>query len=302
MELEWRRAKDMPYSMTYYPEAVVIEGKVYVGGGSGSGSVNSSDETVMVYSIEEDEWSLLPPYQFHWFGMTSLNNQLVLIGGTDTVDERTHLLGVWSKESQKWTYPFPPMNVARSGPAVVAYNRRWIVVAGGFDGGDSLESVEILDIIAGKWFHGAPMPLSHKQYKLSTAAIGNMWYLIDGFGYTERVLCASLDDLITTASLSVVTPTQPLVWNLLPTIFSLEGSTATTLHGALIALGGGHIQKCLYAYQPSSKSWIKAEEMPIERHQCACSILPSGELFVVGGYAHAFGTSCYVDIGKPRVL
>ena len=77
LELEWRRAKDMPYSMTYYPEAVVIEGKVYVGGGSGS-QVNNSDETVIVYSIEQDEWSLLPPYQFYWFGMTSLNNQLVL--------------------------------------------------------------------------------------------------------------------------------------------------------------------------------------------------------------------------------
>ena len=128
-----------------------------------------------------------------------------------------------------------------------------------------------------------------------------MWYLIDGFGYTERVLCASLDDLIITASLSV-TPTQPLVWILLPTILSLEGSTATTLHGALIALGGIHNRKYLYAYQPSSKSWIKAEEIPIERHQCACTILPSGELFVVGGYARATGTSCFVDIGKPRII
>jgi hypothetical protein len=34
------------------------------------------------------------------------------------------------------------------------------------------------------------------------------------------VLCASLDDLVTAAAshISVVTPTQPLVWNLLPTI------------------------------------------------------------------------------------
>jgi hypothetical protein len=41
-------------------------------------------------------------------------------------------------------------------------------VAGGFDGRDALESVEILDIVAGKWSLGASMPLSHKQYKLST--------------------------------------------------------------------------------------------------------------------------------------
>jgi hypothetical protein len=193
------------------------------------------------------------------------------------------------------------MKVARSGPAVITYNERWIVVAGGFDGRSALESVEILDVVAGKWFHGASMPLSHEQYKLSTAVIGNMWYLMDGFGYAESVLCASLDDLVTAAaSLSVVTTTQRLVWNLLPTMFSLRGSTATSLHGALVALGGrgGHSHQCLYAYQPSRKSWIKAGEMPIERHQCACAILPSGELFIVGGYTREVTSCCGVHIGK----
>ena len=252
----------------------------------------------MVYSIESDQWSLLPPYQFFWFGMTTVNNQLVLVGGTSIADlkERTNLLGVWNEESQKWTHPFPPMNLTRSGPAVVTCSNRWIVVAGGFDGSDSLQSVEILDIPFGKWFHGASMPITHKQYKLTSAVIGNMWFLIDGFGYTERVLYASLGDLITTAPLSVVAPTQP-IWRLLPTIFKLEGSAATTLNGALLAVGGGdHRRKCLI-YQPSSKSWIKVGEMPIGRHQCACAILPNGELFVVGG-----STNRQVNIAKPGTI
>ena len=293
LELEWRRAQDIPYPMDYYPEAIVVEGKVYVGGGSSEYS-----ETVMVYSIESDQWSLLPPYQFFWFGMTTVNNQLVLVGGTSIADlkERTNLLGVWNEESQKWTHPFPPMNLTRSGPAVVTCSNRWIVVAGGFDGSDSLQSVEILDIPFGKWFHGASMPITHKQYKLTSAVIGNMWFLIDGFGYTERVLYASLGDLITTAPLSVVAPTQP-IWRLLPTIFKLEGSAATTLNGALLAVGGGdHRRKCLI-YQPSSKSWIKVGEMPIGRHQCTCAILPNGELFVVGG-----STNCQVNIAKPGTI
>ena len=286
----------MPYSMNYYPEAVVIEGKVYVGGGSVR-EFGDCNETVMVYNIEQDEWSLLPPYQFYWFGMTSVNNQLVLVGGTAA--ERTNLLGVWDEESHTWAHPFPPMNTKRSGPAVVTYNNRWMVVAGGFNGIDCLKSVEVLDIDTRKWFHAASMPLSHEQYKLSSVTIGNMWYLIDGFGYTERVLCAALDDLIVTASLSAVTPIQP-VWKLLPIIFLLEGSTAITLHGALIALGGSHIRsKCFYTYQPSSKSWVKAGEMPVERHQCACAILPSGELFVVGGSG---GTSRQVNIARPKIV
>ena len=276
--------------MDYYPEAIVVEGKVYVGGGS-----SESSETVMVYSIEGDEWSLLPPYQFFWFGMTVVNNRLVLVGGT--VKERTNLLGVWNEESQKWTHLIPPMNLARSGPAVVTCNNRWMVVAGGFDGRSCLQSVEILDIPSGKWFHGASMPITHRQYKLSSAVIGDTWYLIDGFGYTERVLYASLGDLIKTAPLSVVVPTQP-IWRLLPTIFKLEGSTATTLNGALLALGGGdHRSKCLVYQHDSSNSWVKIGEMPIGRHECACAILPNGELFVVGG-----STSCQVNIAKPGTI
>ena len=31
--MDWRRGKDMPFGMDYYPQAVALNGKVYVGGG-----------------------------------------------------------------------------------------------------------------------------------------------------------------------------------------------------------------------------------------------------------------------------
>ena len=84
----------------------------------------------------------------------------------------------------------------------------------------------------------------------------------------------------------MVTPTQTL-WRLLPVIFSLEGSTATTV---LVVLDGSYVHsEFLYAYQPGNKSWVKAGEMPIEGHQCACAILPNGEICIVGGGPRADG-------------
>ena len=299
--LEWRRAKDMPSPMEVYPEAVVMKGKVYVGGGTVE---KFSSGTVMVYDIEHDNWSVLPKYNYFWFCMTTVNDQLVLVGGT--ANERTNLLGVWNEESQEWTHPFPPMNVARSGASAVTYNNRLMVVAGGFDGKDTLNSVELLDINARRWFHSTPLPESHKQYKLSSVIIGNMWYLVNGIepaAAAEGVLCASLDDLITTiVSFSGVNPVAPPVWRLLPTYttFPLEGSAATTLNGALVVVGGGNDRsKCLSVYRPDSQSWVKAGEMPIGRYQCTCAILPGGELFVVGGNGDT-SNNCRVSIAKPK--
>ena len=296
--LEWRHVKDTPSPIECYPEAIVIKGKVYVGGGTVE-KYNSG--TVLAYDIEHDNWDILPKYDYFWFGMTTVNNQLVVVGGT--ANERTNLLGIWNEESQQWTHPFPPMNEVRSGPAVVTYNNRWMVVAGGFDGKDYLQSVEILNINAGKWFHGAPLPKSHMQYKLSSTIIGNMWYIMNGFGPTasDGVLYASLDNLVTTSSFSAAHRVQS-PWIHVPTCTALplEGSTVIALNGALVAVGGTGDDRntCLFIYRPESKSWIKAGEMPIGRYQCACVVLPDDELFVVGGNGST--TNCQVSIAKLK--
>ena len=94
--------------MNYYPEAIVLNEKVYVGAGNTFFSLRNK---VMVYSIPNDEWSLLSEYDYYWFGMTSVNNKLVLVGGVseETVD-RTNKLGVWD---EKWMTPCPqcPLHV-----------------------------------------------------------------------------------------------------------------------------------------------------------------------------------------------
>ena len=75
-------------------------------------------------------------------------------------------------------------------------------------------------------------------------------------------------------------------WQVLPDT-PQKYSTALSVHGALFAVGGTNDWSAIYHYQPSNGSWIKAGELPTGRTVCACTILPSGELLVVGGSFNA---------------
>ena len=64
-------------------------------------------------------------------------------------------------------------------------------------------------------------------------------------------------------------------------------STALSLKGALLAVGGLDVtQRCamksIHLYQSDTNNWVKVGELPTERWQCACTVLPIGELFVAG--------------------
>ena len=100
---EWKRAAAMPFNVTEYSQAVVIDGKVYIGGRLvSSQSTYDTMQTVLVYDSCLNEWSTLPPYECVYFAMAAVNNQLVLIGGCD-VHERdlaAHL-SVWDGKWEK---------------------------------------------------------------------------------------------------------------------------------------------------------------------------------------------------------
>ena len=48
--------------MNFYPQAVVLKGKVYVGGGNTSESDVNQNTVVSCYDIERDQWSAMPRY------------------------------------------------------------------------------------------------------------------------------------------------------------------------------------------------------------------------------------------------
>ena len=267
---------------------VVFKEKVYVGGG-----VASSDreaQTVMVYDPKLDSYDTLPPCTWKWFSMAVVNDQLVLVGGVDVrTDKVTNKLGVWNEQSKRWTYPLPQMTTARQSASVATHNNRWLVVIGGEDNGSVLNGVEILDTTESRqWYHAASLP--QPLCDALPATIGNMCYLLGGYikglARSKKVFSVCLDDLVSQAvsqPASASGPPTPSPWQSLPDT-PLSGSTALAFNGALLAFGGGFRNTSIYHYQPSSRSWIKAREMPTGRDCGTCTVLPSGDLYVAGGY------------------
>ena len=277
----------MPVSMISC-QAVVIGDKVYVGGGYS----NSASCTVMVYNIHTGTWGELPPYGSAYFGMAAVNNQLVLVGGSNVLSGRaTNVLGVWDEGSQKWTHPFPEMSTPRWYSSVVSY-QRWLVVAGGNNGNSYQRKVELLDTHLRQWYEGSPLP--NKCSQMSSTINGNMWFLTNGFSFQEnkRVFSVCLDELIsqTVSSSTCVTtsPSTPSPWQTLTDTPSTM-STVLILNGALVSVGGNR-SSAMYLYQPSSRSWVKVSDSPAKLSECACIVLPSGEIFMAGGLDQSEGS------------
>ena len=279
----------MPLGLNYYPTAILLKGKVYVGGGGGS----MMGHYVTVYDIEKDNWIIMPPYSFYWFSLAALNDQLVLVGGVGPSGERTDTLGVWEDrmtQTWKWTHPFPPMPTARSGAMVLTWRNRWLIVAGGYNEG-SLSGVEIFDFSASEWYHGSPLPMP--AYKMSSAVIKNTWYLLGGYSvkFMDQSFSIDLNDLIV-HSISETSHSQPVQWLSIPTP-PAHMSAALAINECLLSLGGSPNDSAIYIYQPKSQVWIRVGELPLPRKECVCVVLPSGKLLVAGGNSD----SEQVDIG-----
>lgn len=88
----------------------------------------------------------------------------------------------------------------------------------------------------------------------------------------------------------------PSPWLSLPDT-PLDYSTALAFNGALLVIGGDLERTAIYHYQFSSRSWVKAGELPIEQSACTCTALPSGDLYVADGA----GTGKRVDIASVQV-
>ena len=275
----------MPFGMDGHIQAVAIGDNVYVGGGDGS-IFDKVSVTMMVYSVQTASWTILRSCAYS-FGMAAVNNQLVLVGGILSASSRdqkvTNVLLAWDERSQGWTCPFPVMPTSRHSMSVTSY-KKWLVVAGGIDKRNSyLNKVELLDTQSGQWYEGSPLPTECSD--MSSAINGNMWYLSGGWssqGANEHVFSVCLDELISQAvSQSASSTSSP--WQTLPEA-PLTHSTVLILNGALLTVGGEN-SSSIHLYQPGRRSWVKVGDLPSQRWQCACAVLPNGEMFVAGGYS-----------------
>ncbi len=273
----------MPIKMGTSVQSVISD-TVYVGGGA-------ADNDREVMKLKKNRWTKLPEYTARWFAMTSLANRLVLVGGRDPRNNKlTNQLAVF--KSGQWTHPYPPMNIARSSSTAVSFNNH-IIVAGGRDDKGYISSVEVLDVASRRWYIAQSLP--HPRSSMKSTLIGNTLYLMGGCDHTDRltktVYHVDLNELIAKALSNLDTPT---LWQTIEDT-PLMRSAPLSIGRSLLAVGGrdDNIKSSswIHLYQPDTRRWVKVGDLPTARSSCTCSVLPSGEVIVAGG----FNGHIYID-------
>ena len=258
------------------PQSVTVDTVVYIAERGYWLSVIGGD--ILRYDLHNQQWMERLKYQYWDCGMTTVSSQLVMVGGRGaSTDKTTNRVSVWSTSQRRWTHPYPPLKTPRHYPAVSAYHQR-LVVAGGCDNSDTdLATVEILNTSVShcQWLSATTLPVS--CHLMSAAITHGTLYLLGG----------SLDKKVLSVSLSALTETDkpPAQWCTLPDT-PLEHSTAIAVRGSLLAVGGSHGRQrssAIHVYDQEKNVWNKMGDLPTERQDCACCLLPSGEILVAGG-------------------
>ena len=283
LKFTWKDGPDMPYGKCGYVQSVLIQGKLYVGGGEGLGT----DRIVMEYDVASKKWTNLKEYQTTSFAMAVLNNQLVLVGGYDHGRNSKVLSG----HDKVWTHPYLEMLTARSSPSVVGY-KEWLVVAGGqASGRQELLCVEVLNTGSKQWYTGPPTPSPWQNMK--TLVIEDQAYFMGGHilqtifkNVSNNVYQLDIHNLISSiTSQKSSRSTDQQIWKKI-TPLSLTESAPLTIGGSLLAIGGGdkgEASTAIYLYSPQHGTWEKIGDLPFPRTKCTCAMISNREMIVAGG-------------------
>ena len=253
-------------------QAVVLDNKVYIGGGSMS---PTPPTRLLIYDIAEDSWDIIDT-PTEWYALATYHSKLVLVGGRDpNTKEATNQLWVLDEQCH-WAQPLPPMTTKRYKASAVSVGDH-LIVAGGQGGSHfcPLDEVEIYD--GHQWKKVVSLPKACWWMK-STLHEGN-WYLAGGIGQGSEVYQTSLESLIVTSEGAARTS----VWKKLPDA-PVQRFATVMFRDQLIAIGGGNpLGSAIHAYSPSTNSWVHVGDFPVACHSSCAVVLPTGELLVVGG-------------------
>ena len=292
--------KNMPIGMSGSIQSVVVGDAVYIGGGS---TENVYDERiVMKLDLQKEEWTKLPEYNAKSFAMTSLDDKLVLLGGSD-LKEKECYSQVGAFDSGQWIYPLAAMNTARYSSTAVTYNNH-IIVVGGLTMKRILSSVEILDAESRRWYTAEPLPCP--RYGLKSTILDHTLHLMGGRDDTglpaTEVHKVDLNNLIISKASK---QTSSTLWQTIEDT-PLSFSTPLAVGGCILTIGGRFTRhnkfqpgielslqvvpnsdytvlasSPMFLYQADERKWVRVREQTVHSN-CTC-VFVKGKILVAGG-------------------
>ena len=234
-----------------------------------------------VYSYEwnTEQWNRLPSSPYRNCALVIIDGTLTTVGGYRSGDSgRTNKL--FTLRQRQWVEEYPPMNTARSSPAVVSTSGDdYIIVFGGRDGGGWTGTVELFQVKTRRWYEltNIPQPLTYP----SATICGNQLHVI---GYANGCSCStenlpSSDKPITSQSIRHL-----ISWTSLPHLPVIQ-STAATLYEQLVIIGGIQDWSPVNSiHQLVDGQWVKIGSMSSNRKMCLVASPSPDRMMIVGGW------------------
>ena len=228
------------------------------------------------YECSTEEWMELPSCPYYNSGLAIVDSELTTVGGVDGA-VRTNRL--FTLRQGKWVEVYPPMNTARSDPAVVSTSDGDYLIAIGGLGSDGFvtATVELFQVKSRRWYKLTDLP--QPLHRPSATICGDQLHVIgiDDNGYSCSLQSLPSNDRPITSPLT-------LSWKPLPPL-PVKYSTAATLCGQLVLIGGWQDRSPVnYIHQLVEGQWVKIGSMTSGRHWCLAVSLSPDRILIVGGF------------------
>ena len=179
----------------------------------------ATNNSYVLYSYEwsTEEWKTLPVCEYRNASPVIINGELTTVGG-ESFRTTNKLLTLRQGE---WVEEYPPMNTARTRPAVVNVSDYIFAIAGGIVIGNT--TVELLEVNTRKWYGltSLPQSLSHP----SATVCGNQVHVI---GANDKGYSCSLQALtLSYKPIPSQSATDLISWTSLPQLPVRESMAAT---------------------------------------------------------------------------
>ena len=239
-------------------------------------------KSVYNYQWSTEKWEKLPPCPYQNSGLVIINGQLTAVGGWD--GPRTNKL--FTLRQRQWIEEYPPMNTARSHTTIVSSSDgEYIIVIGGYVGDRWTATVELFQVSSRRWHQlkDLPQPLPSP----SATICDNQLHVIgrDGAGYSCSLQALlSSDRPITLQSIPHL-----ISWTSLPPL-PVAFSTAATLSGQLVIIGGFQDGLVKTIHQLLDGQWVEIGSMSCGRWRCLV-VSPSPDKMMIVGSGYGAGDS-----------
>lgn len=282
----------MPVKMLQ-PQVVATQEVVYAGGGVTKSKHQFLD--VFAYHIASNTWTVLPQAKAILSGMCYFQGSLLTIGGGHDAGITGQVFKLYETQGE-WLEYLPPMPTARFSLSIFSTDTIIAACGGGVwkvgcENPYPCTAVEVFNSQTKAWTVARDLP--RLCAAMSSSMVGNLCYMLGDVDTKKKTgpLFADLRKILkpTTANQEGegATDAPPSDWQDMP-VPPVENAAIVATHSYILAIGGYHEQttcKTVYIYIVATKKWWRCigGDLPHPLESSGVTILPSGEVMVVGG-------------------